>query len=173
MTRSAVVLLAVALVGCERDNMHQGARLRPMEPPVGSEVVFAGAPPVGTVPREAGPFEPAARPALTRATLARGRDLFDAYCAPCHSRDGSGDGIVVLHGFPPPPSLHDAGVASRDDSHYAGVIEHGFGTMPPYGSLVRAADEWAIIDYIRALQLSRHAPPEAVPPGALVREGQP
>lgn len=152
-----VAAIAVTLQACtDRDDMNQGARLRPLEP-VAPEGPGAPVPdlPEGVVPRTRGPFEAGERPALTLDLLQRGRERFDTYCAPCHARDGYGDGLVVRHGFPQPPSLHDSTIRDLSDRHYFDVISEGLGKMPPYGPLVRPDDRWAIVDYVRALQLQQ------------------
>ena len=95
---------------------------------------------------------------LTRELLARGRERFDIFCAPCHSRLGDGDGPIVRRGFPAPPSFHTERLRGAPDSHFYAVITHGYGLMYPYADRVAANDRWAITAYIRALQLSQHAP---------------
>lgn len=166
--RDAILCLALgaaAILGaCDRDNMRQRARLKPFEATPGEPLLGTDLPPLGTIPRNASPFDPVERPAISLDLLQRGRVRFDTYCAPCHARDGYGDGIVARHGFPQPPSLHDPAVRARPDDHYYAVISDGLGKMPSYGALVRPTDRWAIVDYIRALQLSQNAPPEFADP---------
>ncbi len=95
---------------------------------------------------------------ITPALLARGRQRFDIYCAPCHSRAGDGDGMIAQRGFPHPPSYHTAALRNAPDSHFYKVITDGFGVMYPYADRISPHDRWAIVAYIRALQLSQHAP---------------
>jgi mono/diheme cytochrome c family protein len=94
---------------------------------------------------------------LTLTTLARGRDRFDVYCAPCHSIVGDGDGMVVRRGFPRPPSYHTDRLRKAPDAHFYSVITNGYGVMYAYADRVSPADRWAIVAYIRALQLSQNA----------------
>jgi mono/diheme cytochrome c family protein len=89
--------------------------------------------------------------------MARGRERYDIYCSPCHGRTGIGDGMVVRRGYRRPPSLHDDRLRNAAVGHYFDVIANGFGAMPDYAAQIRAEDRWAIIAYIRALQLSEHA----------------
>jgi mono/diheme cytochrome c family protein len=96
---------------------------------------------------------PISLPALTR-----GRDRFDIYCAPCHGRAGYGDGMIARRGFPAPSSLHNAQMRAAPDSHLYEVMTDGYGVMYPYADRITVADRWAIVAYIRALQLSQHAP---------------
>lgn len=166
----ALACCALALLpACnDRNNMYQGARLKPLESsPSEPSLPATDTPPEGTVARDPGPFDPVDKPPVSLALLIRGRDQFDTYCAPCHARDGYSDGIIVRHGFPQPPSLHDPQVRARSDDHYQTVITHGLGKMPPYGALVRPYDRWAVIAYLRALQLSQDARPEDVPDDAV------
>ena len=106
----------------------------------------------------------AAPVAVTPALLARGRERFDIYCAVCHGRTGAGDGMVVQRGFPKPPSLHEERLRAAPAGHFFDVITQGYGVMYSYAARVEPADRWAIVAYIRALQLSQHATPDEVPP---------
>jgi mono/diheme cytochrome c family protein len=94
---------------------------------------------------------------ITLPFIARGRDRYDVYCAPCHSRTGDGDGMIVRRGFPAPPTYHTDRLRAAPDSHFFQVISDGFGVMYPYADRITPEDRWAIVAYIRALQLSRHA----------------
>ena len=94
----------------------------------------------------------------TPALLERGRERFNIYCAPCHSIVGDGDGMIARRGFPAPPSYHTDRLRNAPDSHFYQVISNGYGVMYSYADRVAPADRWAIIAYIRALQLSQHAP---------------
>ncbi len=100
---------------------------------------------------------------LTRALLDHGRDRFDIYCAECHDRTGSGQGMIVQRGFPAPPSFHIDRLRSAPIGHFFNVITTGYGAMYSYASRVPPADRWAIAAYIRALQLSQNARVEDVP----------
>jgi mono/diheme cytochrome c family protein len=172
MRSSGLSLCAAAIAmmsGCtDRADMHRGARIRPLgQLPGAPDWPVQSVPPEGTIARDEASGEPP-RPAITMDLLIRGQERFGIYCTPCHARDGYGDGIVVRHGFPPPPSLHDRDVRTRGDDVYFRVITQGLGKMPPYASAVPSTDRWAIISYIRALQLSQNAPAEDVPAGATV-----
>ncbi len=95
---------------------------------------------------------------ITPQLLARGQERFDIYCAPCHSRAGDGDGMIARRGFPHPPSYHTDALRNAPDSHFYDVITNGYGAMFPYAARINPHDRWAIVAYIRALQLSQHAP---------------
>jgi mono/diheme cytochrome c family protein len=95
---------------------------------------------------------------VTPALLERGRERFNIYCAPCHSKLGDGDGMVARRGFPAPPSFHTARLREAPDSHFFAVITQGYGVMYPYADRITVEDRWAITAYIRALQFSQHAP---------------
>lgn len=94
---------------------------------------------------------------VTREVLARGRERFNIFCSPCHDRVGTGQGMVVKRGYRPPQSLHIDRLRRAPVGHFFDVITHGFGAMPDYAEQVPARDRWAIIAYIRALQLSQNA----------------
>jgi mono/diheme cytochrome c family protein len=105
--------------------------------------------------------------------MARGRERYDIYCAPCHGRTGAGEGMIVQRGYRRPPTLHQDRLREAPVGHFFDVISNGFGAMPDYAAQVRAEDRWAIIAYIRALQLSAHAPIAAVPPARRATLDQP
>lgn len=94
---------------------------------------------------------------ITREFLERGRERFDIYCAPCHSRTGDGNGMIVQRGFPRPPSYHIDRLRAAPPGYFFNVITEGYGVMYPYAQRVKPADRWAIVAYIRALQLSENA----------------
>lgn len=100
--------------------------------------------------------------------LARGQDRFNIYCAPCHGRTGDGKGMVVCkrdkvtdpcesRGFPPLPSYEDPRLRQMPDGQLFATITHGVRTMPAYGPQIPIADRWAIVSYVRALELSQMA----------------
>lgn len=101
--------------------------------------------------------------AITRADLNRGRERYNIYCAPCHDYTGSGRGMIVLRGFPQPPSFHMDRLRQAPAGHYVDVITNGFGVMYPYADRVAPEDRWRIVAYIRALQLSQQGALSDVP----------
>jgi mono/diheme cytochrome c family protein len=95
---------------------------------------------------------------ITQALLARGRERYNIYCSPCHDFTGRGNGMIVQRGFLPPPSYHTDRLRDAPDSHFFDVISQGYGAMYSYGDRVSVSDRWAIVAYIRALQLSQNFP---------------
>jgi len=95
---------------------------------------------------------------ITVQWLQRGQERFGIYCAPCHGPVGDGDGLVVRSGFPAPPSYHIDRLRNADDRQLFDVISNGYGIMYPFADRLAPADRWAVVAYIRALQLSQHAP---------------
>jgi mono/diheme cytochrome c family protein len=89
--------------------------------------------------------------------LARGRERFNIYCAPCHDATGSGRGMIVLRGFPQPPSFHIDRLRQAPPGHFFDVMTNGLGVMYSYASRVSPEERWRIAAYIRALQLSQQA----------------
>jgi cytochrome c5 len=124
------------------------------------------APVAGTVARGdlALADEARTKPAVTMSLLARGREQYDVFCSPCHDRAGTGRGMVVQRGMPKPRSFNDERLRQADDQHFYDVITKGYGAMYAHGDRIRPGDRWAIIAYIRALQLSQHASLDDVPP---------
>lgn len=183
MKASWVAALALlCLAGCEKAvrNMYDGARDKPLRASTRFEDGAGSRPQVeGTVERtrgvvagtssgRAGGDAEERRFAAERAAtfahppalslLRRGHERFDIYCAPCHSVVGEGDGMVVRRGFPRPPSFHDDRLRAASDRHLYDVISQGFGVMYSYADRVSPEDRWAIVAYVRALQLSQDAP---------------
>jgi mono/diheme cytochrome c family protein len=102
--------------------------------------------------------------AIDGKVMARGRERFDIYCAPCHGRTGVGDGMIVRRGYRRPATLHQDRLREAPVGHFFDVITNGFGAMPDYAAQIRAEDRWAVIAYVRALQLAQHATVADVPP---------
>jgi mono/diheme cytochrome c family protein len=94
---------------------------------------------------------------LTPELLNRGREQYNAICAECHDRSGSGNGMVVQRGFPEPPSYHVDRLRNAAIGHFYDVITNGYGVMYSYADRVAPEDRWAIAAYLRALQLSHNA----------------
>lgn len=154
---AAVLCLALLQAGCGLSMTEQrkyetyepskfwadGASARPL--PDG--VVAQSAP-----AREAALAQP---PEVTSALLRRGRNRFETFCAPCHGLAGDGDGIIVKRGFPGPPSYHSAELVTAPAQRFIDAITNGYGVMYSYAARVEPEDRWAIVAYIRALQLSR------------------
>ena len=102
--------------------------------------------------------------AITAEVLARGQDRFNAYCTPCHSKLGDGNGMIVQRGFRRPPSYHEERLRNSPASHFFDVMTNGFGAMPSYSDKLSPEDRWKVAAYIRVLQLSQRASIDDVPP---------
>ncbi|MEX2175562.1 MAG: cytochrome c [Pirellulaceae bacterium] len=100
---------------------------------------------------------------VDRALVERGRERFNIYCAVCHAATGSGDGMIVRRGFRRPPSYHTQRLRDAPAGHFFDVITNGFGAMPRFSDRIEPADRWAIIAYVRVLQLSQNATLDDVP----------
>jgi hypothetical protein len=100
---------------------------------------------------------------ITLTGLMRGQERFNIFCSVCHSRLGDGKGIMVQHGYPPPPNYHDQTIREYPDGHIFDVISNGIRNMPSYAQQIPAEDRWKIVGYVRALQRSEHASLEDVP----------
>ena len=100
---------------------------------------------------------------VTRQLLERGKERYTIYCSMCHGNEGDANGMVVQRGYPPPPSYHIDRLRNAPPGYLYSVITNGYGIMYPYASRVEGPDRWAIVAYVRALQLSRHATLDDVP----------
>ncbi len=174
--RFSILVLLLMLSGCDQQ-MAEQPRYDPLEPSTFFRDGQSARPlPRGTVargelredthlyrgiedgvPAKTFPFP------ITMEELQRGRERFNVFCAPCHSRTGDGDGMIVRRGFSRAASLHDPRVRELPPGHLFRVITFGLGAMPSYRTQVEPYDRWAIIAYIRALQLSRNATLQDVP----------
>ena len=118
---------------------------------------------IGDNPGDVMPFP------VTKEVLERGRERFNIYCAPCHSRTGDGNGFIPSRGFTRmPPSYHIPRLQKAPLGYFFDVMTNGFGIMPDYASQVSPEDRWKIVAYIRALQLSQNATMKDVPAGQKV-----
>jgi len=90
------------------------------------------------------------------ALLERGRNRFTVNCTPCHGRLGNGDGTVVARGMKRPPSYHIERLMNSPPGYFYDVITNGFGAMYDQADRINPKDRWAIVAYIRALQLSEN-----------------
>jgi mono/diheme cytochrome c family protein len=174
---TAMILLVCA--GCRLD-MHVQPRYNPYDPSnFFNDGQSARLPVAGTVPRgelTLGPDELLytgklnGQPAtgfpfpVTREILERGRERFNINCSPCHGLTGDGDGMIVQRGLQRPTSFHDDRLRNASVGYFFEVITNGFGVMYPYGYRVPPRDRWAIIAYVRALQLSRQVSVSDLPP---------
>lgn len=105
---------------------------------------------------------------VTTQVLQRGQERYNVYCTPCHSRVGNGAGMIVQRGYAPAGNFHTARLETAPLGHFFHVISNGYGAMPDYSSQIVPADRWAIVAYIKALQLSQKATQADIPAGSHV-----
>ena len=167
-----IAFAALSVVGCNTDMWVQkktapmseseffpdGSSIRPLVP--------------GTIPRghlredgafytgiENGKWVDKIPVAITTDLMKRGQDRFDIYCTPCHGRLGDGKGMIALRGFQlkrPVGNYHSDRLRKMPVGHFYDVITNGYGAMYSYASRIEPQDRWAVVAYIRALQLSQH-----------------
>ena len=94
---------------------------------------------------------------LTPELLARGQDRYNIFCTPCHGIQGDGLGMVTLRGMKHPPSYHQDRLRNAPVGYLFDVITNGFGAMNGYSAQLAPRDRWAVVAYLRALQVSRNA----------------
>ena len=103
---------------------------------------------------------------VDRPMVERGQRHFDTFCAPCHGILGNGESVVAEKmALRAPPSLQDDRIRAYAPGHIFRTIRGGYGLMPSYDEVLSVSDSWEVVAYVRALQLSRHAPIAALPPG--------
>ena len=106
---------------------------------------------------------------VTLDVLARGQEKYNVYCTPCHSRVGNGVGMIVSRGYAKAGNFHTARLEAAPLGHFFNVMSNGYGAMPDYSSQLTPADRWAVVAYIKALQLSQNATQDDVPAGEHVQ----
>jgi len=165
----ALVLCAAGLAGCDntlRQDMANQPRQNPLSPsdffadgrserPILENTVARGslANDDLTVPKDSNAFPVPITPDLVQ----RGAQRYAIYCTPCHGIQGDGNGMVALRGMKHPPSYHQDRLRQVPNGYIFDVITNGFGAMYGYSAQIPPRDRWAIIAYVRALQLSRNA----------------
>jgi len=100
---------------------------------------------------------------VTEEVLNRGQERYNIFCSPCHDKIGNGHGMIVERGFRPPPSFHIERLRTAPPGHFYDVITNGLGAMYDYKERIKPEDRWAIIAYIRVLQLSQNLTPDELP----------
>ena len=188
--KNVVLLLAAVTlaVGCRRD-MQDQPKMKPFRGSTFFADGLAGRQPIeGTVPRgflrtdteyftgkksassavtQTNPFADDTDTfpfPITKETVQRGRERYEIFCSVCHGMTGNGDGMIVRRGFRRAASFNDDRLRQAPVGHFFDAITNGWGAMPSYSSQIAVQDRWAIIAYIRALQLSQQNPQAA--PGA-------
>ena len=173
LRRGLVLTLVLASVsGCFRLHMYDQPRYEPLEASNTFENGQSARHPVagtvarGTLKEDAHyftgiegdsvyssefPFE------VTLEVLQRGRQRYNIYCSVCHDRVGTGRGMVVRRGYKQPTSYHDDRLRNQPAGYFFDVITNGFAKMPSYAKQIPVQDRWAIVAYVRALQLSQFA----------------
>jgi hypothetical protein len=167
-------MLAVLTGGCQiRQDMADQPKNRPLSPspffddgrserPLLENTVARGSLAEDDlfVPKESNDFPLPMTPDL----LKRGQERYKIFCTPCHGIQGDGNGMVSMRGMKHPPSYHDPRLRQVPNGYLYDVITNGFGGMLSYSAQIPPADRWAIVAYLRALQLSRNAPVSELPP---------
>ena len=176
MKISASVLIGVALCGltlggCDemvRQDMANQPKNRPESPsdffadgrsvrPLIENTVARGSidNDVYNMPKDFAGFPPAVK--VDEKLLQRGEDRYKIFCTPCHGLQGDGQGMIAMRGMKHPPSYHIDRLRQEPNGYFYDVMTNGFGAMYSYSERIPPADRWAIVAYIRALQLSRNA----------------
>ena len=169
--------LGIGLAGCGsslRQDMANQPRDNPLSPsaffpdgrsarPIVENTVMRGslASDALTVPKDSNAFPLP----LTKELLQRGQERYGIFCQPCHGIEGDGQGMVAMRGMKHPPSFHQERLRAEPNGYIYDVVTNGFGAMYGYSSQIPPPDRWAILAYVRALQLSRNAPVGELPAG--------
>jgi mono/diheme cytochrome c family protein len=171
LLRSALLIFsaAIALAGCD-NTLRQDMANQPRQNTLSPSSVFADGrserqPLDNTVargsveddalfvPKDSNAFPLPVTPEL----LERGQERYNIFCTPCHGLQGDGQGMVAVRGMKHPPSYHQDRLRQEPNGYIYDVVTNGFGAMYGYSAQIPPRDRWAIIAYVRALQLSRNA----------------
>ncbi len=177
LSKIAIMMLSVLILSSCRQDMHDQPKYEPLEQSQFFEDQRSARPLVeGTVARGHLNDDPAMYTGKVNGTavttlpvpvtaelVERGQQRYNIFCAPCHDQLGTGTGMVVRRGFRRPPSFHIDRLRESPPGYYFDVMTNGFGAMSSYTEQVPVRDRWAIVAYIRALQLSQHASLQDVP----------
>jgi mono/diheme cytochrome c family protein len=159
LARFTLLLLCLALLPIASSCVQKMATTGHLRP-LGDEAAVRTGPrlaPEGTVPQNPGFLGRASPPKLiTMKLLETGREQYNISCLPCHGPSGYGNGMIVQRGFLAPPSYHQERLRTAPDQHFFDVITNGYGAMYGYSDRVSESNRWAIVAYIRALQLSQN-----------------
>ncbi|HEX4953323.1 MAG TPA: cytochrome c [Thermoanaerobaculia bacterium] len=172
-----LVALAILAAGCRQD-MHDAPRYDPLERSSiapgersardfvpgtiarghlrADTVYYSGKNLDGSWVTELPPRDGVATP-IDRRLLERGRERFDIFCSPCHSRVGDGNGMIVRRGYKQAGNFHVDRLRTVGVGYFYDVMTNGFGQMPAYAAQIKPEDRWAIAAYVRALQFAQHA----------------
>jgi hypothetical protein len=172
---AVAALCALSFAGCNntlRQDMANQPRQNPLSPsdffadgrserPVVENTVVRGSIQDDSlfVPKESNAFPLP----LTAELLERGQQRYGIYCTPCHGIQGDGLGMVAMRGMKHPPSYYEERLRNEPNGYLYDVIANGFGAMYGYSAQIPPRDRWAIVAYLRALQLSRNAPVGQLP----------
>lgn len=149
MKARLTLVALLMLAGCDDESMDTQNRLKTYAKG-DARLPVEGTVAQGALERERETLEP---PPVDLAFVERGQERYRIYCAPCHGLAGAGDGIVVARGFPKPKPFSDPAIMQASAKELVAAIGQGKGTMYSFSDRVEPRDRWAIVAYIRALQL--------------------
>ena len=175
LCRICVLAVLFVIAGC--DHLHQDMGNQPKNKPLSPSDFFADGrsvrtPVENTVSRSAldndqlmVTKDSAMFPLqINDSLLERGQERYRIFCSPCHGIQGDGNGMIVMRGMKRPPTYHQDRLRQAPNGYIYDVITNGFGQMYNYAAQVPPTDRWAIVAYVRALQLSRNARVADLPP---------
>lgn len=159
-------LLAVVMMLSACNGDFERMREQPRYEPYAASTIFADGKamqqaPAGAIAVEADEPPPAR---FDVATLQLGQERFNVYCSPCHGVLGDAQTPVAAHmPLRQPPSLHEARIVALSPQQVFAVVTSGYGFMPPYSTQLSARERWAVVGYLRALQLSQARTIDSLP----------
>jgi mono/diheme cytochrome c family protein len=166
MRRANVIALValLPLAACGEADMADQARAKTWDKnPFFPRQITMRQPVAGTVPR-VDPAREAPQPqTISRALIDRGRERYGVFCTPCHGQDGRGGGMIVARGFPSAGNLTAEPLRKASAAEIYDAIANGRRAMFGMAQMIPSSDRWAIVAYVRALQLSQDAAVASLP----------
>ncbi len=161
----ASTLAILALAGCKQEDMYTQQSSRTWDRNrVFEDGTSMRHPVAGTVARDA-PNPPAPQPpSITADLVSRGQQRFDIFCTACHGAAGNGQGMIVQRGFPQAPSFVQGKLRDAKAEVFWNAMTQGYGAMYSFATRISPNDRWAVIAYVRALQLSQNTEASSLPP---------
>ncbi|WP_375462334.1 c-type cytochrome [uncultured Methylobacterium sp.] len=165
MIRALAILVLLPLAACGEANMTDQPRAKNWDKnSFFPQALTMRQPVAGSVPRD-DPARAAPQPAtITESLLARGHERYGIFCTPCHGDSGNGGGMIVARGFPPAGSLASDRLRAATGFELYQAVSQGHRAMYGMAQMIPSADRWAIVAYVRALQLSQNAEVASLPP---------
>ena len=90
----------------------------------------------------------------TRASIQKGKEIYEKKCTLCHGVKGDGDGPVSAGLNPKPTNFKDSHGEKMTDGEHFWKITTGRGGMPSFAKDLTEEERWYVVNYIN--NFSKH-----------------